>query len=89
MSIVRDENHRSRDVVSVATIERLPADSVRPDNEAVGLAAAGLWYDAVHAASRANARAARAALLEQVGLDDAAAWDRDLPDVSKKISKGS
>jgi len=78
VSIVRDENHRSRDVVSVATIERLPAEVGRPDDETVGLAAAGIWYDAVDVASRSGARSARAALLEQVGLADAAAWDRAL-----------
>lgn len=77
VSIVRDEEHRSRDVVSVATIERLASDSAHQSGGAVDLAAAGLWYDAVDAASRTGTRATRAALLEQVGLDAAAAWDRD------------
>lgn len=74
VSLVRDETRRARDIVAVAAIERI--ERAAPGTGAAELAAAGLWYDAIEAASRPRLPAARAALLEQVGLADAAAWDR-------------
>lgn len=83
VSLVRDEQHRSRDIVAVATIERIAGASRSTSPEVAELAAAGLWYDAIAAVSRDIAqtperRLARAALLDQVGLEPAARWDRGL-----------
>ncbi len=91
VAVVRDPDRRSRDVLTSATIMRVPADgeaaraAETPRERApFALAAAGLWYDAIAALGEAIARdpgnaqlrRERAALLEQVGLDDAAAFDR-------------
>jgi hypothetical protein len=81
VSLVRDDDRRSRDVVSIATLERIGSEAADQAVTTAELAAAGVWYDAIDAVSRALAhtpdqRKARAALLEQVGLDAAAAWDR-------------
>lgn len=74
VSLVRDETHRARDIVAVAAIERIERAAAGPG--AAALAAAGLWYDAIEAVSDPRLPEARAALLEQVGLADAAAWER-------------
>jgi len=89
VTVVPDPAKRGDDVYSGGGIERVapPADlaaslagSAGPQR-AVALAQAGVWYDALDAISAdaqrdAFARAARASLLEQVGLGDAAAADR-------------
>lgn len=78
VSLVRDERHRARDIVALAGIERVRQPHA--GRNAGELAAAGLWYDAIHAASDPILADARAALLDQVGLGDAAAWDRQRAD---------
>jgi outer membrane biosynthesis protein TonB len=92
VALVRDPERRSQDVVSGAAIRFTPADpesSVRTDTEAGpnaahAFAAAGYWYDAFDQLSRwldaepgaARLQEHRAALLEQVELGDAAAFER-------------
>lgn len=78
VALVRDDERRSHDVVAIATIERTQASASQEPGD---LAAAGLWYDAVEALSRAAEsdaawRDARADLLEQGELPAVAAWDR-------------
>jgi len=89
VTVVPDPAKRAGDVYSGGGIERIepPAAletslaSAAGPQRAVALAEAGVWYDALDAISvdaqrDAFARAARASLLEQVGLGDAAAADR-------------
>jgi len=89
VTIVPDPAKRGGDVYSGGGIERIePAPDLASSlaaasgpRRAVALAEAGVWYDALDAISAdaqrdAFARAARASLLEQVGLGDAAAADR-------------
>jgi hypothetical protein len=91
VAVVLDPDRRSRDVVASGAVERVePPEPVRAragQATAAELpfvyADAGLWYDAVTALSeRVEAapgdetpRRQRAALLEQVGLREAAAFD--------------
>lgn len=72
VAIVRDEDRRARDIVALATVEYVHGDSAASD--ATSLAAAGLWYDALAAASRDSDQRAQVALLEQVALPEVAAW---------------
>lgn len=74
VAIIRDEAHRARDLVALATLEYVPDRSVAGSADA--LAAAGLWYDALAAVSAADNDSARAELLEQVSLDQVAHWSR-------------
>ena len=75
VAIVRDEARRARDVVALATMEYVLDQPVAQDTGA--LAAAGLWYDALAAASAAENASGRADLLEQVSLDQIAHWSRN------------
>lgn len=94
VALVRDQNRRSLDLFASGTILRvnLPAhlsaqlNKVGPADMPYFLANAGLWYDAltmlsVQIANNPRDRAlreTRASLLEQVGLSEAAAFDRVL-----------
>jgi hypothetical protein len=90
ISIVKEPDHRSKDIVTGGEIERIdpPAElRARLDregkNDAPGIyAEAGLWYDALSAVcdlidagkDKAAFEQQRASLLEQVGLSDIAGW---------------
>jgi len=92
VSAVADPGQRSNDVVASGTIQRITPDDalqtkIAGANEgslARIYAEAGVWYDAIDALSRMIAkspndselRSHRAALLEQVGLQDAANYAR-------------
>jgi hypothetical protein len=92
VALVRDPARRSQDVVSGAAIRYTPPGpeqsarlSAAPPAHAAHLyAESGLWYDAFDQLSSwlatepgaALLRNHRAALLEQIGLDDAAAFER-------------
>jgi hypothetical protein len=88
VALVPDAAERSGDVISGGVIKRVEPTSVLGGNadtaSPAALAGAGLWYDAIHALStriaaqpgNAELRAQRAALMEQVGLAAAAAFDR-------------
>jgi hypothetical protein len=87
VSVIVDPKAWSRNVVASATIVRTAPDpsvdaaarAAPPRKRAALLAQAGFWYDAVAAAVEAgntDRHAALDALLEQVGLRDAAAADR-------------
>ena len=92
VSVVTDPTQRSKDITSSGTIRRVapdPAVQARiaaADERQVPViyAEAGLWYDAIDALSRlierypgdAELHAQRAALLDQVGLPAAAAYER-------------
>jgi hypothetical protein len=92
VALIPDSTQRSEDVLSGGTIERIVRpDALRAAqqqaSEAVPprlYAEAGLWYDALAAISEHIAetpyepalRQQRAALFEQVGLLDAAMYDR-------------
>ena len=92
VAIVRDGGRRSRDVISGGFIERVEPPTAlgrqladaRPTERASIYAEAGLWYDAIAALSErieaapndTDLRRQRAALLEQVGLREAAEFDR-------------
>lgn len=94
VALVADPDYRSRDIVAGAEIERVtpPADLERKladagqDGGAGVYAEAGIWYDAMDSVSmQVERRPAdpvhrehRAALLEQVGLEQVAAYDRGL-----------
>jgi len=92
VAVVRNPAQRSNDVLAGGTIKHVPADAAvqsrlkqtsQADWAAV-YAEAGIWYDAIDqlskqiSADRNNRRLReqRAALLEQVGLREAAAYDR-------------
>jgi Domain of Unknown Function (DUF928) len=92
VSLVADAEQRSKDFTSGAWIaQRTPDDAVRGRlaaagaNEASVYAQNGYWYDAIGALSAriaakstdAELRAQRAALLEQAGLSEVAAYDRE------------
>lgn len=93
VSLVADDGQRSNDVVSQGALKLVAASpeltsrlaGLAPDARAGAYAAEGVWYDAIAAISDSIAqqpsdralRAARAALLEQVGLKDVAAFERD------------
>jgi hypothetical protein len=90
--LIPDPHSRSKDVIAGGLIERIePSEALRIKLAQAGktqrpyiYAEAGVWYDAVAAisdqidtASNAqNLREKRAALLEQVGLQDIAAHDQ-------------
>ena len=92
VALVGDAAHRSNDVIAGGTIKRVAeTDSVRSRAKEASAASrpalyasAGIWYDAVDELSKQisaqpenrELRAQRAALLEQVGLTEAAAFDR-------------
>lgn len=92
VAVVRDPAQRSKDVIAGGTIKRVAeSDALRAQRTQVAqarwsavYAEAGIWYDAIDQLSkqismdRGNQalRGQRAALLEQVGLRDAAAFDR-------------
>lgn len=94
VALVRDQNRRSLDLFASGTILRvnLPPhlsfqlNKVGPADMPYFLASAGLWYDALTMLSVQIAnnprdrtlRETRASLLEQVGLSEAAAFDRVL-----------
>ena len=94
IAIIPDPNQRSKDIVSSGWIERIPVPQDLSANLAgVGkagtpsfYAAAGIWYDALGVLSELIAetpddprpRLQRAALLDQVGLADAASAERAL-----------
>ncbi len=85
VALVRNSGARSMDVVSISTIERVPA-TPGVSNTPAALAGAGLFYDSLAAIdelleSNANAQAQRfsemrASLLEQVSLSEVAQWQR-------------
>jgi hypothetical protein len=91
VAVVRNPAQRSNDVLAGGTIKRVTDSPVQaqvkqasPAQLPALYAEAGIWYDAIDQLSRqisANQsnrqlRERRAALLEQVGLKDAAAFDR-------------
>ena len=92
VALVPDLTQRSQDVMSAGTIERIAlSDELRKQlaranktSAARLYAAAGLWYDTIAALAElidaapqdARLRQQRATLLEQEGLPEAAAYDR-------------
>lgn len=92
VSLVPDESQRSTDVVSQGAVKLVaPPPELEPrlaglagEARAKALASAGIWYDALAALSEGisgapadrGLRVKRAALLDQVGLKDAAAFER-------------
>jgi hypothetical protein len=92
VALVVDPQQRSNDIVAGGEIEFVSPDadlegnlaSAGEDSGPAIYAGAGIWYDAIDAASLlvarnpadAARREQRAALLDQVGLDQAAAYDR-------------
>ena len=91
VALVDNAAQRSNDVIAGGTIKRVSeTDSVRrlkeagPASRPALYAGAGIWYDAIDELSRLisaqpenrDLRVQRAALLEQVGLTEAAAFDR-------------
>jgi len=92
VAVVRNPAQRSNDVIAGGTIKRVPESdalqaqlkqSAQAERAAV-YAEAGIWYDAIDQLStqigadggNRALREQRAALLEQVGLREAAAYDR-------------
>lgn len=91
VAVVTDPNHRARDILSGGMIELLPASSdlsaklgrTPKAKQPFVLAEEGIWYDALAGVSdRIDAapkdlslRKQRAALLNQVGLNEAAQFD--------------
>ncbi|HET9403332.1 MAG TPA: DUF928 domain-containing protein [Burkholderiales bacterium] len=91
VAVVRNPTQRSNDVLAGGTIKRVTDSPVQaqlkqasPAQLAALYAEAGIWYDAIDqlstqiSADQSNRqlRERRAALLEQVGLREAAAFDR-------------
>ena len=92
VSLVPDEGQRSTDIMSQGAVKlvALPRElaarlaGLPTDAHAKAFASAGIWYDAFAALSEAitrtpadrSLREARAALLDQVGLSFAAAYER-------------
>ena len=88
VAVIADPAQRSRDVVAGGAVQRIePSASLRSRLAGAGegqraavLAAEGIWYDAFAALSvgpdDAASRARRAAVLEQAGLPDVAAFER-------------
>jgi hypothetical protein len=91
VAVVPDEGARSADISSTGVIRRVAPEAALSQKlgglsgtaRASALAEAGIWYDAFGALSRAletsadpRIRAARADLLQQVGLAEAAAFER-------------
>jgi hypothetical protein len=97
VAIVVDPGARDADVVAGGAVQRvkaapeLSAALAQPGPSHRALARHGIWYDAIADLSTAIAaapedaalRAERADLLEQVGLGDAAAFDREGGDAAK------
>jgi Domain of Unknown Function (DUF928) len=89
VAVVKNYNQRADDVIAGGSIKRVSASAdvqaklkqASPVQAAAVYAESGIWYDAIDALSKQIAanpalRAQRAALLEQVGLNDVAAFDR-------------
>jgi hypothetical protein len=88
VAVVADPAQRSRDVVAGGAVQRIEPSAALQSRlagagegqRAVVLAAAGIWYDALAALSAgpddAASRARRAAVLEQAGLPEVAAFER-------------
>jgi Domain of Unknown Function (DUF928) len=91
VAVVRNPAQRSNDVLAGGTIKRVAESPVQAQlkqasaaRRAALYAEAGIWYDAIEELSRQisadqsnrELRERRAALLEQVGLREAAAFDR-------------
>jgi Domain of Unknown Function (DUF928) len=91
VAVVSNPARRSNDVLAGGTIKRVTDSPVQaqlkqasPAQAAALYAEAGIWYDAIDQLSRQisadqsnrELRERRAALLEQVGLREAAAYDR-------------
>jgi hypothetical protein len=92
VTLVTDPERRSKDFAMGAWISRRAPDATlserlagAPGREALVYAESGLWYDALGSLSAriaavpgdASPREQRAALLDQVGLSEAAAYDRE------------
>jgi len=94
LTLVSDPKRRSKDVLAGATIERLdlsesldaPVSAVDRISAARHYAEAGYWYDAIALLSEQieatpldpNPRNQRAALLQQVGLEEIASYDMNV-----------
>jgi hypothetical protein len=87
ISVITDPRERANDIVASASLLRTVPDSgldgviraAPPQRRVAVLAQAGLWYDAVAAASETkdqDRHAALDSLLDQVGLTEAARYDR-------------
>ena len=87
ISVITDPRERANDIVASASLLRTVPDpgldgvirAASPQRRAAVLAQAGLWYDAVAAAAETrdqDRHAALDALLDQVGLTEAARYDR-------------
>jgi len=92
VSVIADPDQRSNDVVASGTIERITPDNALKSRIAGAderslariYAEQGIWYDTIDALSRmidkypgdSALREQRTAILEQVGLKDAAAYTR-------------
>jgi hypothetical protein len=87
ISVITDPKERASDIVASASLLRTVPDpaldgairAVAPQRRAALFAQAGLWYDAVATAAEAkdqDGHAALDALLDQVGLTEAARYDR-------------
>lgn len=89
VAVVKNYNQRADDIIAGGSIKRVSASGdvqaklkqASPERAAAVYAESGIWYDAIDELSKqivANPalRKQRAALLEQVGLKDVAAFDR-------------
>jgi hypothetical protein len=92
VAIVPDAENRSRDVIAKGVIKRINAPNdlatrvaqLGDLERAAAYGQAGIWYDAFESVSNAieahpddaSLHAQRAALLQQVGLSEAAAFDK-------------
>src|SRR6266550_5316030 len=92
VAIVPDADNRSKDVIAKGVIKRISAPGDLANRlaqmgdleRAAAYGQAGIWYDAFESVSNAieahpedaSLRAQRAALLQQVGLSEAAAFDK-------------
>ncbi len=89
MAVVKNYNQRSDDIIAGGSIKRVaPSADVQAKLKQAGAESAaevyaesGIWYDAIDELSKQIAakpalRGQRAALLEQVGLNAVAAFDR-------------
>jgi hypothetical protein len=88
VSVILDPKARSRDIVASASLLHTAPDpaleaalTAQPSRRAGVFAQAGLWYDAVAAAAETAAydrHAALDSLMTQVGLVEAARYDREI-----------
>jgi len=92
VALVPDNNQRSNDIIASGTIQRTSASSSLKSRLASAASASarasayaeeGIWYDAIDTLSTAidkqgdsSLRQQRAALLEQIGLNEVAEYDR-------------